>query len=240
MHRQSFGTDDGWAATGCNRLSIHLLLNPITPRAAYPASQLVLPSIETLDLPLTLLPHHPLPPHPHPRQRPYPRRRPSSRASSTTTTSTSTSSTSPPSSPRSPLSPTKHTPHSNLAYTLDQMHFIQYLREDKRLQWRDIVAPYNAQFPGHHRARGALECRYYRAQQYPTFDAAGGVVCDAAGDVVMGNVRVRQRRENSGRVEAYIKLVDRCPHKVLEYPWAEEADKMRARRISRFSPAALD
>ena len=128
--------------------------------------------------------------------------------------------------------------HSNKSYTLEEMHFIQYLREDKRMQWADIVGPFNAQFPAHKRERGALECRYYRLQLYPKVNEDGSFVFDDKGEIVMVNTKVRERRkrERTGgkgwdRLNEYFRLVSRCPEKVVEYEWTEEGDKRKARQI---------
>lgn len=128
--------------------------------------------------------------------------------------------------------------HSNKSYTLEEMHFIQYFREDKRMQWADIVGPFNAQFPAHKRERGALECRYYRFQFYPKVNEDGSFVFDDKGEIVMVNTKVRERRERKrmggkgwDRLNEYFRLVSRCPEKVVEYEWTEEEDKRKARQI---------
>ena len=130
--------------------------------------------------------------------------------------------------------------HSNKKYTTEEMHFIQYFREDKRMQWADIVGPFNAQFPNHKRERGALECRYYRFQMYPKVNDDGTFQYDDKGEIVMVNTKVRDRRdtERSGGkkwrvLNDYFKLVSRCPEQVLEYAWTDEEDKRRARAISK-------
>lgn len=136
--------------------------------------------------------------------------------------------------------------HSNKKYTLEEMHFIQYFREDKRMQWADIVGPFNAQFSPHKRERGALECRYYRFQLYPKVNEDGSFVLDDKGEIVMVNTKVRERRERErtggkgwDRLNEYFRLVSRCPEKVVEYKWTEEEDKRKARQIRKCAKASF-
>lgn len=135
--------------------------------------------------------------------------------------------------------------HSNKKYTTEEMHFIQYFREDKRMQWADIVGPFNAQFPNHKRERGALECRYYRFQMYPQINEDGTFQYNDKNEIVMVNTKVRDRRDtkrSGGKkwsiLNDYFKLVSRCPEQVLEYHWTDEEDKRRARAISKSTSIA--
>ncbi|KFZ25449.1 hypothetical protein V502_00053 [Pseudogymnoascus sp. VKM F-4520 (FW-2644)] len=137
--------------------------------------------------------------------------------------------------------------HSNVPYTLEQVHFIQYYREDKNIQWQAIVDPFKAQFPrvvfpqsnepngpkGPDRQKGALECRYYRAQMYPKIDDGGNFVFDQNGDVEWMNIKVRDRNnyQHISILQEYFKLVTRCPEEVLTYSWTDENDKKEAKRI---------
>lgn len=151
------------------------------------------------------------------------------------------------SSSMSPLGSRSESPpspaHSNIPYTLEQVHFIQYHREDKSMQWQAIVDPFRIQFPRVYiqlgntpeRRKGALECRYYRAQMYPKMDDGGNIVLDQNGQVEMVNIRVRDRNSHpySSILEDYFKLVTRCPERILTYSWTDEADKEKARKISK-------
>lgn len=148
--------------------------------------------------------------------------------------------------------------HSNVPYTLEQVHFIQYYREDKSVQWQAIVDPFKSQFPrvvfpqsnesngsnGPDRQKGALECRYYRAQMYPKIDDGGNFVFDQTGDVEWVNIKVRDRNDyqHISILGEYFKLVTRCPEEVLTYSWTDEDDKKEARRISKspVSEACVD
>ncbi|KFY27719.1 hypothetical protein V491_00767 [Pseudogymnoascus sp. VKM F-3775] len=126
--------------------------------------------------------------------------------------------------------------HSNVPYTLEQVHFIQYHREDKGVQWQAIVQPFKRQFPRvvfQGRGKGALECRYYRAQMYPKINDEGNFVRDHNGDYEMTNVKVRERPIHQHRaiLDDYIKLVTRCPEYVEKYSWTDEEDKKEARRV---------
>ncbi|KFZ06947.1 hypothetical protein V501_06937 [Pseudogymnoascus sp. VKM F-4519 (FW-2642)] len=133
--------------------------------------------------------------------------------------------------------------HSNIPYTLEQVHFIQYYREDKKVQWQAIVQPFKRQFPrvvvhqsssnSPKRGKGALECRYYRAQVYPKIDDEGNFVRDHNNEYEMVNIRVRDRQIHPHKaiLEDYIKLVTRCPEEVLKYSWTDDKDKAEARNI---------
>lgn len=137
------------------------------------------------------------------------------------------------------------TSHSNVPYSLEQVHFIQYHREDKQMQWQAIVESFKRQFPrvefqesqnhGPKRGKGALECRYYRAQLYPKFDDEGNFVLGQNGEEEMVNIKVRNRRTHPHKsaLENYIKLVTRCPEMVETYSWTSEEDKEKARTISK-------
>jgi hypothetical protein len=234
------------------RLSINLLLNPQEDAAYHPpqkTSEIVLPPLGSLNL-LTS-------PGPNPQPKSYyqepPRLRqhrnryrhhnsPSGYSSSSSCGSMSGISRSP--------SPTSSS-HSNVPYSLEQVHFIQYYREDKKVQWQAIVQPFKRQFPrvvlqqsssnGPKRGKGALECRYYRAQMYPKIDDEGNFVRDHNNEYEMVNIRVRDRstHRHIAILEDYIKLVTRCPEEVLKYSWTEEKDKALARDISKSSYARI-
>ncbi|OAF57151.1 hypothetical protein VC83_06051 [Pseudogymnoascus destructans] len=135
--------------------------------------------------------------------------------------------------------------HSNVPYSLEQVHFIQYYREDKKVQWQAIVQPFKRQFPrvvfhqsssssnSPKRGKGALECRYYRAQMFPKIDDEGNFVRDHNDEYEMVNIKVRERINHPYKaiLDDYIKLVTRCPEEVLKYSWTDEKDKAEARDI---------
>lgn len=137
--------------------------------------------------------------------------------------------------------------YSTIPYSLEQIHFIQYHREDKGMQWQAIVQPFKTRFPrvvfqksnDPKRQKGALESRYYRAQMYPKIDDEGNLVLGQNGDEEMVNIKVRERRNHRHKaaLDNYIKRVTRCPEMVLEYSWTDEEDKEKARSIS-MSPCA--
>ncbi|KFY44238.1 hypothetical protein V495_03563 [Pseudogymnoascus sp. VKM F-4514 (FW-929)] len=135
--------------------------------------------------------------------------------------------------------------HSNIPYSLEQVHFIQYYREDKHFQWQAIVHPFMTQFPkvafplpqhqsnSAKRNKGALECRYYRAQLFPKIDDGGNIVFDQNGEVEMVNIKLRERNNHQHKdvLHDYFTLVTRCPQKVIEYSWTDEEDKVEAQKI---------
>lgn len=226
------------------RLSINLLLNPLEDAAYHPprkTSETVLPPLGSLNL-LTS-------PGPNPQPMSYYQEPPRFRQhrnkyrhhSSPSGSSSSSSCGSMSRSSRS-LSPVSSS-HSNVPYSLEQVHFIQYYRDDKGAQWEAIVQPFMRQFPrvilhqssGPKRGKGALECRYYRAQIYPKIDDEGNFVRDHNDEYEMVNIKVRERREHPYKaiLDDYVKLVTRCPEEVLKYSWTSEEDKAEARNISK-------
>jgi len=254
MYAHSFGADDPSDAPP-PRLSIHLFLNPVLDADAQvhapPKPRVVLPSIETLDLDrlydldseLTPLRYHfipPLRPYQHQRRqyKEIRRRRRESPKASSSSASPSSSPTSRAAlqaagDPRGPGPAPRKSAHSNVKYTAEEVHFIQYMRDDRNTQWQDIVEPFNLQFPSHYRDKGALECRYYRAQFFPVLDPEGNPVFEENGEVAMTNIKVRDRKCQGEHFKQCLKLVDRCPQKVLEYSWTADVDRQRARSISK-------
>ncbi|OBT84055.1 hypothetical protein VE02_07022 [Pseudogymnoascus sp. 03VT05] len=222
------------------RLSINLLLNPVEDAASRPPQRtsdvVVLPPFSYLDQYTSPGPN-PQPTHyyqDHPRFRQY---RNHNKYHSSPSSSSSCCSTPRSSRSLSPASPS----HSNIPYTLEQVHFIQYYREDKGAQWQAIVGPFMRQFPRvvlHQsnvpkRGKGALECRYYRAQMFPKFDDQGNFVRDHNDEYEMVNIKVRERKDHPYKaiLDDYIKLVTRCPEVVLKYSWTDEEAKAEARSI---------
>ncbi|KFY61359.1 hypothetical protein V496_05048 [Pseudogymnoascus sp. VKM F-4515 (FW-2607)] len=125
--------------------------------------------------------------------------------------------------PASQPTPYKSRPRNlNVLYSLEQIHFIQYHRGDKGMQWQEILLSFNRCFPvfflqnnNPKHQKEALSNLYYRAQMYPRIDNKGNLVLDQNGDEELVN----------------IKLVTRCPERVLTYSWTDEEDKEKSRRI---------
>lgn len=129
------------------------------------------------------------------------------------------------------------TGRSNKAYTHEEVHFIIYMRDDRKMQWTDIVKPFNDQF-NKKASRGALECRYYRAQLFPKFSNDGSILYDERGELIMEPLKVRDRKElqRAGgirweKTEPYTTLVGRCPSLILQYEWTDPEDKRKAKAI---------
>lgn len=228
------------------RLSIKLLLNPMEDAASHPlhgASQVVLPPLGSLDL-LTSPGPAPQPTTHYQdhywfgQQRNYEYN--SSLSSNSSPSISSSSRSNSRMSVRSRSTSQTPPPHSNVPYTLEQVHFILYHRDDKGMQWQSMVQPFKKQFPevvSHMRNKGALECRYYRAQMYPQINDECNFVLDQNGEVEMVNVKVRDRSTHRHRaiLKDYFKLVTRCPELVETYPWTDKEDKEKARSISKSS-----
>jgi len=90
----------------------------------------------------------------------------------------------------------------NKAYTLEQIHFIQYCKEDLKLSWLEIKARFKERFPDPARdvSMVGLQCRYYRAQKYPMLDIEGKPVLNDNGMIIMRNLTVRERGQKGGLI----------------------------------------
>jgi hypothetical protein len=90
----------------------------------------------------------------------------------------------------------------NKAYTLEQIHFIQYCKEDLKLSWLETEARFKERFPdpGRHVSVVGLQCRYYRAQKYPMLDIEGNPVLIDSGIIAMRNLTVRERGQKGGLI----------------------------------------
>lgn len=133
------------------------------------------------------------------------------------------------------------TGRSNKAYTHEEVHFIIYMRDDRKMQWTDIVNPFNDQF-NKKASRGALECRYYRAQLFPKFAEDGSYLYDETGELIMEPLKVRDRKElqRAGgirwvKTEPFTTLVGRMPSLILQYKWTDPEDKRKAKAIGMFT-----
>ena len=102
------------------------------------------------------------------------------------------------------LDPTPRLPRRscNKAYTLEQIHFIQYCKEDLKLSWLETMARFIERFPDPARdvSMVGLQCRYYRAQIYPMLDIEGKAVLDENGIIIMRNLTVRERGQKGGLI----------------------------------------
>lgn len=102
------------------------------------------------------------------------------------------------------LDPTPRMPRRscNKAYPLEQIHFIQYCKEDLKLSWVKSEARFKERFPDPDRdvTRVGLQCRYYRAQIYPMLDVEGKTVLNENGMIIMRNLTVRDRGKKGGLI----------------------------------------
>lgn len=114
------------------------------------------------------------------------------------------------------------------------------------MQWQEILLSFNRCFPvfflqnnNPKHQKEALSNLYYRAQMYPRIDNKGNLVLDQNGDEELVNIKVREmiNHQHKAVLHDYIKLVTRCPERVLTYSWTDEEDKEKSRRISK-SPCA--
>lgn len=103
--------------------------------------------------------------------------------------------------PTPPLSAPRPRKYCNKPYTLEQIHFLQYCRDDlDKLLWPDIVTLYIERFSDSARdvTRQGLQCRYYRTQLYPMLCVEGKPVHDNEGAVILRGITVRYRGQKEG------------------------------------------
>jgi hypothetical protein len=112
------------------------------------------------------------------------------------------------------LNPTPRLPKRscNKPYTLEQIHFIQYCKEDLKLSWPETKARFKERFPDPARdvSMVGLQCRYYRAQRYPMLDVEGNPVLNDDGMIIMRDITVRERGQK-GELQVPIFNDDRKP-----------------------------
>lgn len=122
-------------------------------------------------------------------------------------------------------------PHSNKPYTLEQVHFMRYYREDCGLFWPQVHALFYRHWPNSGRITVAcLSSRYYRSNVVPKLDENGEPVLDKNGKVVMITAKVRERGTAEGKNKPFL-LVDKHPEFALIYDWVEAEHKRKATRI---------
>ena len=121
--------------------------------------------------------------------------------------------------------------HSNKAYTVEQVHWLRYHREDLQLPWPQVHAYFSRCFPDTERlTESCLSSRYYRNNVVPKLDGNGGSVLDSNGKVVMIPAKVRDRVTTEGKMKPFL-FVDKHPEFALVYDWVKQNDKTRATTI---------
>jgi hypothetical protein len=127
-------------------------------------------------------------------------------------------------------------PHSNKPYTMEQVHFMRYHKEDcGKMSWPDILTLFIQRFPEYQNLEcpltvPCLSSRYYRDNKVPMLDEQGKLVLDSNDRFIMVPWKIRQRNTADGKCIPYL-FVDMHPELASIYDWVKPEDKARAERI---------
>jgi len=145
-------------------------------------------------------------------------------------------------SPRIPVKPRKSKGHSNKAYTLTQVDWMRYQKEDLSLSWKDIHLLFLTTFPPNDNSppRESDQCmssRLYRDNVIPILGVNGGPQWDEKGSLVSEPAKVRDRTTEEGKRKGVpYRLVDKYPWRVVAnvggaYNFVSERDRNIAKMI---------
>jgi hypothetical protein len=128
--------------------------------------------------------------------------------------------------------PRKHIgPHSNKPYTVEQVHFLRYHKEDLANVWLAVHSMFYQRFPDSERLSIAcLTSRYYRDNRVPKVDANGELVLDKNGNPIMIKAKIRDRATPEGKSIPYL-FIEKHPEFALKYDWVRPEDKAVALKI---------
>ncbi|KAI9641494.1 hypothetical protein NHQ30_010303 [Ciborinia camelliae] len=129
--------------------------------------------------------------------------------------------------------PKKKKPRSNKAYTLEEVDFIRYHKEDLSKRWPEVLSCFRRFFI--YRQRDSEQClssRYYRDNFLRMYDDSGKPMRDDNGKIRTISAKVRRRATPAGRLEALpYTLVQKHPERAIQYSWVAEHHKVEATRL---------
>ncbi|KAF7857241.1 hypothetical protein EAF04_009482 [Stromatinia cepivora] len=131
-------------------------------------------------------------------------------------------------------SPNKKKPRSNKAYSIEEVDFIRYYKDDLNKPWPEILSCFKRYFIDRQRdSEQSLSSRFYRDNCFKMYDANDRPMRDGNGKIIMISAKVRQRGTPAGREEALpFTLVQKHPERAMRYPWVSEQHKVEARRLA--------
>ncbi|TGO33306.1 hypothetical protein BHYA_0253g00030 [Botrytis hyacinthi] len=130
--------------------------------------------------------------------------------------------------------PDKKKPRSNKAYSLEEVDFIRYHKEDLNKHWPEVLLCFRKQFRGYQReSEQCLSSRYYRDNNIKMYDESGRVMRDENGRTRYISAKVRRRGTPAGRLEGIpYTLVQKHPERAMKYSWVLEQHRNEMRRLA--------
>ncbi|ESZ89670.1 hypothetical protein SBOR_9945 [Sclerotinia borealis F-4128] len=125
-------------------------------------------------------------------------------------------------------------PRSNKAYSMEEVDFIRYNKDDLNKHWPEILSLFRRHFIQRQRdSEQCLSSRYYRSNHLKMYDASGRPMLDKNGKVRKISAKVRRRATPAGRVEALpYTLVQKHPQRAMAYSWVSSEHKFDAGRLA--------
>ncbi|CAD6444884.1 ccdda093-ef53-4298-9a89-ad62c5b8fb59 [Sclerotinia trifoliorum] len=128
--------------------------------------------------------------------------------------------------------PNRKRARSNKAYSIEEVDFIRYHKEDLNKTWDEILSFFKRYFVDRDTEQ-SLSSRYYRDNCFKMYDADGRPMQDENGKIRTFSAKVRQRGTPAGREEALpYTLVQKHPERAMRYPWVSEQHKVEAQRLA--------
>ncbi|TGO16984.1 hypothetical protein BTUL_0022g00860 [Botrytis tulipae] len=128
----------------------------------------------------------------------------------------------------------KKKPRSNKAYSLEEIDFIRYHKEDLNKHWEEVLLYFRKRFRGYQReSEQCLSSRYYRDNNIKMYDESGRVMRDENGRIRYISAKVRRRGTPVGRLEGIpYTLVQKHPERAMNYSWVLEHHRNEMKRLA--------